>query len=137
MDRDLAIAQLNALAAVPGALRIITSEVRPDLREDPRNPRSHVRTELLAQLPDLLHNRRSFVAHDVRELRGPNPNGEFMAVSAEGDLCIGQPGGLLQRLTEWNRQAAFKSLEPGHAHLLANPIEPKASVWGAIKRWVK
>lgn len=94
VDRELAIAQLEALATVPGALRVITAEVQPALRETKRDPRSPARADVDLTRP------ASFVCHDVVAVQGPDARGRYRAVTAEGDFCEGQPAALLRRLTE-------------------------------------
>lgn len=104
MDREMALAQLEALLAVPGALKVITNEVRPELRADRTDARSPLREAVvdgvaLASRPD------TFVLHDVTRLEAApgaaGENGQYVAYTDEGDYCQGQPAALLARLTEW------------------------------------
>lgn len=105
MDRDQAIAQLEALLTVPGALKVITNEVQPALRADKTDPRSPFREDVLADAPNAAKSAASFVCHDVvrlEEARGAaGENGQYVAYTAEGDYCQGQPEALLVRLQEW------------------------------------
>ena len=97
MNDDLAFDQLKALAAVPGALKVITSEVQPALREDKKDARS-------AAKPDVdLRQVSTFVLHDVTHLDGPNERGLVTAHTAEGDYLQGHPAAVLARLTEHQR----------------------------------
>lgn len=98
MDRDLAIAQLEALAGVPGALRVITNEhacgggKHPDIAGfDPAACEAYEYS---------LKDPRHFVIHDVVRLEGPNHRGQYTAYTDEGDYTIGQPEALLARLLE-------------------------------------
>jgi hypothetical protein len=97
-ERTQARNELEALSKVPGALRIITNEVHPDLRMDRGDPRS--------QLPegsdaDLL-SPSTFVIHDVvRIVDHPSREGALRAYSAEGDFCEGYPEALIVRLRAW------------------------------------
>lgn len=104
MDRDLAIAQLEALTKIPGGLKVITNEVRPDLRADATDPNSPLR-EAVVDGVDLARRPDSYVLHDVTriELAGgaPGEGGQYVAYTAEGDYCQGQPEALLVRLQEW------------------------------------
>lgn len=97
-DREQAITELEALAKVPGALKIITSEVHPDYREDKKDPKSPPKDGVDVGRPAV------FVQHDVVKIEpkpGPNPGGQLRAWSDEGDYCEGQPEALLTRLREW------------------------------------
>jgi hypothetical protein len=84
MADDTTVAELDALVKIPGALKIITSEVKAKL---PKN------ADLT--LPS------SFVCHDVVELAGPDDRGRYVAYSAEGDWTMGYPTALLSRLRQW------------------------------------
>lgn len=85
MDQALAWQQLQALASIPGALKIITNE-----------PNTAV-TDAAPNEP------RFFVQHDVVEIVGPNTRGQVRAWSANGDYTEGQPSAVLARLQEWQR----------------------------------
>lgn len=85
-----AMAQLKALAAVPGALLIITNE------PDPKAP------------PVLPQHPHYWVAHAVTRIEGPDHNGNVWAYSKEGDHCHGTALALLGRLTQYSRAAAFE-----------------------------
>lgn len=116
---DLAVQQLRALAAVPGALRVITAEPdeegRAALRaewaekEDAARAADAEGKKLRAAEPDempedlLLRNPRAFVIHDVTDITGPDERGRYTAHTAEGDMTQGLPGPLLARLQEANR----------------------------------
>lgn len=105
MDRDLAIAQLEALLKVPGSLKVITNEVQPRLRADRKDARSAFDAEALSADPDLATKPGSFVQHAVTRIE-PAPgaageNGQHVAYTDEGDYCQGQPEALLVRLQEW------------------------------------
>lgn len=104
MDDEMAIAQLTALAGVPGALRIITSEILPRLRVDRKDARSPIHPEQLQADPDILKRVSSHVCHDVVKVSGPDERGLMRADSAEGDVTIGRPAALLARLTEASRE---------------------------------
>lgn len=93
-DREQAIEQLKKLVKRRGALRIITAEVRPELRVDADDPRSPAREGVDLRRP------ATFVIHDVVAVQGPTERGRYIAVTAEGDRCEGQPEALLARLTE-------------------------------------
>lgn len=104
MDRDLAVAQLEALLAVPGALKVITNEVRPELRADRKDPNSPLKDPVVDGV-DLAKRADSFVQHDVTRVEpaggAPGENGQYVAYTDEGDYCQGQPQALLVRLQEW------------------------------------
>ena len=101
MNRELAIIQLSALTKIPGALRIITNEIRPELRYDTENPNSPIRSDILSNSPDILKSPAAFVVHNVVQMRGPDHHGLYRAHSGEGDYCEGRPEALLRRLQEW------------------------------------
>lgn len=96
-DNERAIASLEALAKIPGALRVITNEVRPELREDRKEARSAAKEDVD------LRDHATFVIHDVVAIEGPNEKGCYTATTAEGDWCMGYPVDLLNRLTEASR----------------------------------
>jgi len=81
---DTAVAELEALLAIPGALKIITNEPNPDAPDN---------ADL--RLPS------SFVCHDVTGITGPDERGRYLASSAEGDWTLGYPSALLSRLRQW------------------------------------
>lgn len=99
-DDELALAELVALVQVPGALRIITNEVRPDLRQDPDDPNSKLPEDAD---PDLLLRPDTFVQHHVTRLEVRAHLGAVRAHSAEGDWTEGRPAAVLRRLREWRR----------------------------------
>lgn len=84
MPEDTTLAELKALVAVPGALKIITSEIDKKAGKNPDLTRPS-----------------SFVLHDVVSLEGPDPRGRYVAYSKEGDWTSGYPGALLSRLRQW------------------------------------
>lgn len=96
-DHERAVASLEALVSIPGALRVITATVQPDLREDSDDPRSPAKEGVD------LRDHATFVVHDVVTLEGPLDKGYYRAVTAEGDYCLGRPFDLLVRLTETSR----------------------------------
>ena len=81
---ESAVAQIEALAKVPGALQIITVEEAKKGDPDPKA---------------VAH----WVCHDVVEIEGPDDRGRYTAHSAEGDWTYGYPADLLARLTEAGR----------------------------------
>jgi hypothetical protein len=105
MDRNLAIAQLEALLKVPGSLKVITNEVQPRLRADRKDARSPFDAEALSADPDLPKKPGSFVLHAVTRIEPASgvagENGQYVAYTDEGDDCRGQPEALLVRLQEW------------------------------------
>jgi hypothetical protein len=103
MDEQEALAILSAMIAIPGALKIITNEVRPELRQDPEDPSSPVREDVEAADPNILKKVSTFVLHNGVALEGPNHKGQVAVHSAEGDWTMGQPSAVLARLTEWNK----------------------------------
>ncbi len=103
MTEEQALAQLHALLAVPGALKIITNEVQPDLRQDPTDPASPIRDDAVTADPNALKKIPTFVLHDAIMLEGPNHRGQVAVHSAEGDWTQGQPSAVLRRLTEHSR----------------------------------
>ena len=108
-EQELALAELEALVKVPGALKIITSEIRPELRQDPDDPRSPVREDVapeggeegFVRADELLRSPATFVLHDVTRLEASAHLGMVRAHSAEGDWTEGRPTALLKRLREW------------------------------------
>lgn len=112
MDRDAAIARLEALMQAPGTLRIITNEhacgggVHPSIGgavndAGERAPWDQEACDAFAYKDTSpLH----FVRHDVVRLEqargGPGERGQMIARSAEGDWTQGQPEALLSRLIE-------------------------------------
>lgn len=98
VDQELARAQLKALARVPGALKVITSEIRPELRHDRTDPRSPLHPK---HDESLLLSPATMVCHDVTKLEGPDDRGRMVAHTAEGDWTSGLPAALLRRLQEW------------------------------------
>lgn len=105
MDERLALAQLEALVAVPGALKIITGQIRPELRLSETDPRSPIRPELAAADPDILTRRRVYIWHDAARLERDAERGRVRVYSAEGDFTEGRPAAVLARLTEWQLDA--------------------------------
>ena len=104
-----AIERLRALLAVPGTLRIISSEVRPELRGDALDPRSDFAPGVLAIDPDAPKRPGSFVCRDVARIEGPNAHGRYVAFTAPYDTagksgtrdwCEGAAVALLRRLLE-------------------------------------
>lgn len=98
MNEGLALAQLHALVAVPGALKIITNEIRPELRADPADPASG----LPPGVDDgVLKRPETFVLHDVTRVGEVDHHGCVRAWSAAGDWTYGEPSAVLARLQEW------------------------------------
>lgn len=118
-DREQALAELQALLAVKGALKIITSEVADELKAKPGDPNSPMlqskaikfvrearglsgsEDEGLDHVGAALKMPSAFVLHDVTSLEGPDLNGAYRAYSDEGDHTSGFPEDLLRRLREW------------------------------------
>lgn len=99
MDEEQQVRQeLAALVKVPGALKIITSEVQPHLRVDPKDAKSLLNEK--KHDPDILKAVSTFVLHDVVRLEEIEHRGVIRAWSAEGDWTEGKPGPLLKRLRE-------------------------------------
>lgn len=98
VDQELAVAQLKALAKVPGSLKVITAMVRPDLRADADDPRSPLAPK---HDPELLKRPETMVLHDVVKIEGPDEHGHVTAHTAEGDYTQGQAVAVLKRLQEW------------------------------------
>jgi hypothetical protein len=95
-DQDKqALTELEALVKVKGALRIITSEVRPELREDRKDPRSPFKGSEAALLDPA-----TFVLHDVERIEVSAHRGVVRAYSTEGDWTEGRPAAVLKRLRE-------------------------------------
>jgi hypothetical protein len=90
---------LQQLVGVKGALKVITAEIRMDLRADPTDPRSGPKPGI--DWDSLRTRHDSFVIHDVTRLVGPDAEGIYRAHTAEGDWCVGTPSALLSRLQEW------------------------------------
>ena len=120
--RQMAVATLGALAAVPGALHIITnipSERQRRWRHGGAHPDSPLASPRFRNNP--LGDHRMWVIHPVERIDGPNHRGQYTAYSVEYDAadygfparrtrdeCTGQPEALLSRLTEVSRsQAAY------------------------------
>lgn len=89
---------LNTLLQRKGVLRVITSEVKPEYRENPDDPRSTAKDGVDLRDPD------SMVLHDVVSI-APHPAREhhLVAETAEGDTVETYDGplALLIRLLEW------------------------------------
>ena len=94
-DEDTTVAELNALMQIPGALRIITNEVKPELRQDRDDPRS-----LPSDGTDL-RDPNVFVQQHVTEVEGPDDKGRYLARSEDGAWVTGYPDALLSRLRQW------------------------------------
>lgn len=102
-ERAQAIAELEALVQIPGALRIITNEhvcgggLHPDIAPFDQ--------AACAAYPYPLTDPRHFRVLAVNRLEGPNHNGQYTAVSDEGAgaYTVGQPDALLTRLRDWRR----------------------------------
>lgn len=108
VDDALALRILRHLVGrQPGALRIITA--RPsDKGEAWLEHMALGRPALAAQLPDPTYSNPQadpalWVVHDVVRLEGPDREGYYQAISAQGDRCKGAPLALLRRLTEATR----------------------------------
>lgn len=112
MDHELAIAQINALIKVPGALKIITAEhacgipavVGEAFPTDPAHQKAceaFAAKEADAQGRPLdLQHPKHFVLHDVvaiEELAG----GIVRASTKEGDWTEGKAMAVLNRLQQW------------------------------------
>lgn len=94
-ENRAALTELRKLLKEHGALQIITNEVEPRLRVHSRDPRSEAKDGVDLTDP------RTFVCHAVVELEGPDDQGCYRAVSAEGDWTLGYPSSLLARLQQW------------------------------------
>jgi hypothetical protein len=95
MDQDkVAMQELEALAKVPGALRIITSEVRPEFREDRKDARSAAKADAVLTDP------ATFVLKDVERIEVIAHRGTVRAYSKDGDWTEGRPAAVLKRLRE-------------------------------------
>jgi hypothetical protein len=95
MDQDkVAMQELEALAKVPGALRIITSEVRPEFREDKKDARSAAKADAVLTDP------ATFVLKDVERIEVIEHRGTVRAYSKDGDWTEGRPAAVLKRLRE-------------------------------------
>ncbi len=107
MDNDQALLQLRALLPIPGALQIITAEHRchgggrwPSGGTDPKTPDE----DLLCRKYEVpVEDPRHFVCHQVTEIRPHAKPGFYVALTAEGDLQIGEPASLLHHLTRAGR----------------------------------
>lgn len=91
----------TSLTATPGFLKVITDEVRSDLRVDVADARSVVRDDVLAADANIMRKPDTFVLHDVVAIE-PHPvkAGLYRASTAEGDFVDGSPKALWDRLTE-------------------------------------
>lgn len=96
-EQEQARQELEALVKVPGALRVITNEVVPELRQDMKDATSPIREgkEALLLQPD------TFVIHHVTRLEAVEHRGTLRAHTDEGDWTEGRPAALLKRLREW------------------------------------
>lgn len=94
----------TTLTATPGFLKVITNEIRSDLRVDSADARSAIRQDALDGDANLLRRPDTYVIHDVVALE-PHPVMEnmFRAITAEGDFVDGSPKALYDRLTEYQR----------------------------------
>lgn len=95
--RQLALDQLKALMEIPGALQTITSEVKPEYRQDKTDPRSPLS-------PSMEHHRTNpavYVCVPVVILEGPDAAGAYRAVAEDGSWRAGYPEDLLPALIEW------------------------------------
>lgn len=93
------VEEMEALVKIPGALKIITNEVRPELRVERGNPRAPAKDGVDLRDP------RSFVVHDVVRIEPYPPKpGAWAAISEQGDITIGYPMDLLNRLREAPRE---------------------------------
>jgi hypothetical protein len=90
-----ALLALRKLLREHGALKIITSEVRPSLRQNAKDPSSPAKDDTDLSTP------RAYVCHAVVDLEGPDEKGRYRARSAEGDWTVGYPPALLVRLQQW------------------------------------
>jgi hypothetical protein len=94
-DEDTTVAELQALIQIPGALRVITNEVQPELRVDKDDPRSPANEGVDLRDPAV------FVQHHVTNVEGPDARGRYIATSDEGSYVTGYPNALLSRLRQW------------------------------------
>jgi len=94
----IALRELEALARVPGALKIITNEHACGVHLMPRDPAD---LALCAQCPYPVTDPRHFVLHDVTSLIPREDKGRVRACSAEGDYTEGKPEHVLSRLRQW------------------------------------
>lgn len=109
----IALAELEALVKVPGALKIITSEVIPSMRLDRKDARSPVDPATIRAIVDdpndprgsetaVLASPSTFVCHDVIRIEpDPAKDGAYRAYSVEGDWTLGYPEALIRRLRQW------------------------------------
>jgi hypothetical protein len=90
----------TALTATPGFLKVITDEVKPELRQDAAVARSPIRQDVVDADANVLRKADTFVLHNVVAI-DPHPTreGVFRASTAEGDFCDGRPKALWDRLT--------------------------------------
>jgi len=103
-EEDRTIATLEALAAIPGALQIITDEHACQGRSGAKHPRfASFDADTCARYEHPLTDYRHFVRHDVVRLEPVEGTNRYRAHSAEGDWCEGEPAALLARLTESTR----------------------------------
>lgn len=95
MEEDKqAITELEALAKVPGALMIITSEIVPQFRRSKDDPSSAPKEGAALAVAT------TFVQHAVTRLEVIEHRGTIRAYSDEGDWTEGRPVALLRRLRE-------------------------------------
>lgn len=85
MAEDSSVQQLQALAAIPGALRVITNE--------------HAHQGECDTSEFSLEDPKHFVIHDVTQVE-ESGGGLWQARTAEGDWTVGYPADLLRRLQQ-------------------------------------
>jgi hypothetical protein len=85
---------------LPGTLKIVTAEVKPEYRQNAKDPRSPAKDG--TDLTDA----NVFVQHNVTRLEEhPTKDGAFLAYTDEGDWMMGYPDHLVSRLQRWRRNA--------------------------------
>jgi hypothetical protein len=100
LTNDEALAQLKALLAVSGALKVITNEHACGAGKHPALAGFDAKKCEAAQKVRPLFDVRHFVLHNVTAIEGPDKKGRVYARTKEGDYCYGEPSAVLARVTE-------------------------------------